>query len=136
MSLKTDSGNIKIATNQTSYLTKLLFWEDYKNFEYSKIFETLSKNVDCFFDIGANIGYYSLLASRANPTLKVYAFEPAIGPKYYLNENVSLNNLEENIVTVDYALSKECNSIDFYEVKSTKYNYLDKNLSGEHNVGT
>ena len=134
--LKTDSGNIKIATNQTSYLTKLLFWDGYKSFEYSEIFETLAKKVDCFFDIGANIGYYSLLASKANPHLKVYAFEPATGPKFYLNENVSLNNMEQNIVTVDYALSKESNAIDFYEVKSTKYDYLDKNLSGEHNAGT
>lgn len=134
--LKTDSGNIKIATNQTSYLTKLLFWEGYKSFEYSEIFETLSKKVDCFFDIGANIGYYSILASKANPSLKIYAFEPAIGPKYYLNENVSLNNMEQNIVTVNNALSKESNAIDFYEVKNTKYDYLDKNLSGEHNAGT
>ena len=134
--LKTDSGNIKIATNQTSYITKVLFWEGYKNFEYSEIFETLSKKVDCFFDIGANIGYYSLLASKANPSIKIYAFEPATGPKYYLKENSSLNNFEENIITVDFALSKQSNTIDFYEVKSKKYNYLDKNLSGEHNVGT
>ena len=134
--LKTDSGDIKISTNQTSYLTKLLFWEGYKSFEYSEIFEKLSKKVDYFFDIGANIGYYSLLASKANPSIKIYAFEPASGPKYYLNENVFINGMEQNIVTVENALSKDSNFIDFYEVKSTKYNYLDKNLSGEHNAGT
>lgn len=134
--LKTDSGTIKIATNQTSYITKILFWEGYKSFEYSEIFESLTKKIDCFLDIGANIGYYSLLASKANPQIKIYAFEPASGPKHYLNENVSLNNMGENIITVDYALSQKSIPIDFYEVKSTKYNYLDKNLSGEHNAGT
>ncbi|WP_143036839.1 FkbM family methyltransferase [Aequorivita viscosa] len=136
ISLKTDSGHIKIATNQTSYLTKLLFWEGYKSFEYSEIFETLSKKADCFFDIGANIGYYSLLASKANPSLKIFAFEPATGPKYYLKKNISLNNLNNSIIPVEYALSKESHDIDFYEVKSSKYDYLDKNLSGEHNTGT
>lgn len=134
--LKTDSGTIKISTNQTSYITKLLFWEGYKNFEYSEIFEILSKNMECFFDVGANLGYYSLLASRANPSLKTYAFEPATGPKYYLQKNVSINNMQTNIVVVDNALSKDSIEIDFFEVKSTKYKYLDKNLSGEHNAGT
>lgn len=134
--LETDSGNIKIATNQTSYLTKLLFWNSYKKFEYSEIFEVLSKKIDSFFDIGANIGYYSLLASKSNPSIKVFAFEPATGPKYYLNKNILLNNMEQNIIPVYYALSKNSSEIDFYEVKSAKYNYLDKNLSGEHNTGT
>ncbi len=134
--LETDSGNIKIATNQTSYLTKLLFWDSYKKFEYSEIFEVLSKKIDSFFDIGANIGYYSLLASKANPSIKVFAFEPATGPKYYLNKNILLNNMEQNIVPVYTALSKNSSEIDFYEVKSEKYTYLDKNLSGEHNTGT
>src|SRR5690606_11558676 len=47
-----------------------------------------------------------------------------------------LNNLKKNIISVDHALSKETKAIDFYEVKSTKYDYLNKNLSGEHNAGT
>lgn len=136
VNLKTDSGIIKIATNQTSYLTKLLFWDGYKSFEYSEIFEKLLKKVECFFDIGANLGYYSLLAAKANPDIKIYAFEPATGPKHYLGENVLLNNMGHNIITVDFALSSRSNAIEFYEVKSTKYNYLEKNLSGEHNAGT
>ncbi len=136
ITLKTDSGNIKISTNQTSYLTKLLFWKGYKNFEYSEIFEILSKKTDSFLDIGANIGYYSLLASKANPHIRIFAFEPASGPKYYLNKNIRLNNLEKNVTPIDLALSSESKTIDFYEVKSTKYEHLDKNLSGEHNAGT
>lgn len=136
LKLKTDSGNIKIATNQTSYLTQLLFWNGYKNFEYSSIFEKLSKKTSVFLDIGSNIGYYSLLGLASNPNMKVYAFEPANGPKFYLSKNIILNNLSDSIKAVDLALSNTNGEIDFYEVESIKYKYLKYNLAGEGNAGT
>lgn len=134
--LSTDSGKIKLATNQTSYLTQLLFWNGYKNFEYSEIFEQLSKKVYSFLDIGSNIGYYALIAAKANPNIKVFAFEPAFGPKHYLQKNIKLNNFEKQITAVDLALSNTIGKIDFYEVKSLKYKYLKYNLAGEGNAGT
>jgi FkbM family methyltransferase len=136
LNLKTDSGTIKVATNQTSYLTKILFWKGYKNFEYSKIFEILVKKANTFIDIGSNIGYYSLLAAKSNPDITVIAFEPAYGPKKYLKENIALNNFQDIISHTEYALSDSTESINFYEVKSTKYPTLIHNLSGEHNAGT
>lgn len=136
LSLKTDSGVIKVATNQTSYLTQLLFWNGYKRFEYSDIFEKLSKRIDTFFDIGSNIGYYALLGVRSNPKMSVHAFEPALGPKYYLNKNISINNFTNNINAIDLALSDTNGTIDFYEVESLKYKSLAYNLAGEGNAGT
>ncbi|WP_299127249.1 FkbM family methyltransferase [uncultured Winogradskyella sp.] len=136
LKLKTDSGIIKLATNQTSYLTQLLFWNGYKNFEYSNIFEKLSKKTNTFLDIGSNIGYYALLGVVSNPNMRVYAFEPAHGPKFYLNKNIILNNLSHNITAVDLALSDTNGAIDFYEVESFKYKYLKYNLAGEGNAGT
>ncbi|PHS68080.1 MAG: hypothetical protein COB12_02360 [Flavobacterium sp.] len=136
LNLKTKNGTIKIATNQTSYLTKVLFWKGYKYFEYSEIFEDLSKSINCFLDIGANIGYYSLIASKTNRNIKIFAFEPAKGPKHYLNKNIELNNFQNNIKPVDIALSNKEGIIDFYEVESKKYKNLKYNLSGEHNAGT
>src|SRR5690606_21217731 len=47
-------------TNQTNYLTQLLFWNGHLNFEYTPIFLKLVKKISTFYDIGANIGYYSL----------------------------------------------------------------------------
>ncbi|KJD31531.1 hypothetical protein PK35_14065 [Tamlana nanhaiensis] len=136
LNLKTDSGLIKIATNQTSYLTQILFWKGYKQFEYSDIFEGLSKKATCFLDIGSNIGYYSLLAAKANPTIKIFAFEPALGPKYFLNKNIILNNFNSSITPINLALSDSSGTIDFYEVKSIKYKYLKYDLAGEGNAGT
>nr|WP_321224926.1 FkbM family methyltransferase [uncultured Psychroserpens sp.] len=136
LNLKTDSGLLKIATNQTSYLTQLLFWNGYKSFEYSKLFETLSKDINTFLDIGSNIGYYSLLGVQSNPKMKVFAFEPAFGPKHFLNKNIALNNFSNQIQAVDVALSNTIGSIDFYEVESLKYQYISHNLAGEGNAGT
>lgn len=136
INLKTDSGNIKMATNQTSYLTQILFWNGYKSFEYSEIFESLCKNINHFLDIGSNIGYYSLLAVKSNPSIKAYAFEPAQGPKYYLKENIKLNNFDNNIIHKNIALSNSSGNIDFYEVENVKYTNLNYNLAGEGNAGT
>lgn len=136
MRLDTKSGAIKMATNQTSYIAQLLFWKGYRNFEYSAIFEELIKEMTCFLDIGANIGYYSLLAARCNPTIKVYAFEPAAGPKYFLNRNIKLNHFDKQIEAIDAALSTQKGEITFYEVNNDKYTYLKHNLAGESNAGT
>ena len=136
LTLKTNSGNIKLSTNQTSYLTQLLFWNGYKNFEYSDIFEQLSKQISTFLDIGSNIGYYSLLATMANPKIKVYAFEPAKGPNHFLRRNILINNFQNNIEQIDLALSSAIGQINFYEVENKKYTYLKYNLAGEGNAGT
>ena len=136
ITIKADSGKIRIATNQTSYLTQLLFWNGYKKFEYSEIFEKLSKKTNTFLDIGSNIGYYSLLGVKSNPKMRVFAFEPAFGPKYFLNKNIQINNFSKNISAIDLALSNTIGEIDFYEVESLKYKYISYNLAGEGNAGT
>jgi len=72
MNVKNKNGEkLKIFTNQTNYLTQLLYWEGYENFEYTKIFISLIKKTNTFYDIGANIGYYSLLAEMENKNIKV-----------------------------------------------------------------
>jgi FkbM family methyltransferase len=136
ITVKTASGSIKIATNQTSHVTKLLYWNGYEKFEYSLIFEKLISEVSVFFDIGANFGYYSILASKANSRIKTYAFEPAIGPKYFLKKNIELNNFSKSITLIEKALSNQNGKINFFEVQNKKYDNLLYNLSGEHNAGT
>jgi len=48
--------------------------------------------VKTFYDIGANIGYYSLLGATINEDLIVVGFEPATGPAYYFKENIKINH--------------------------------------------
>lgn len=124
-----ENDKLILCTNQTNYLTQLVYWEDFRRFEYSALFLELSKNIRGFLDIGANIGYYSLLAAKQNPTCQVVAFEPAKGPLHYLKKNVEVNSLN-NIQIASLALSEQEGSITFHEVKSRKYSYLAYNLAG------
>jgi len=135
--IKNDEGNVlKIRTNQTNYLTYLIFWENgYQQFEYTNIFLKLIKRVDTFYDIGANIGFYSLLAAMENKTIKVVGFEPAKGPLFYFKENVKINHFN-NIKVESIALSHKNDTIEFYEIENRKYKYLEHNLAGESNAGS
>lgn len=120
----------QMKTNQTSYVTKLLYWNGASTFEYTTIFEKLVMKIDTFIDIGANTGYYSLLAATANKKIKIYSFEPAKGPAYYLKNNIRLNQLQQNIKDHDLALSDHKGEMEFYEVRNTKYKYISHNLGG------
>jgi len=131
----TDKRALKISTNQTNYLTQLIYWEGYQNFEYTDIFIELIKKVSVFYDIGANIGYYSLLAEWQNKDIKVVGFEPAGGPLFYFKENVAINQFEK-IKVESLALSHKEGEITFYEIRNKKYTYLQHNLAGESNAGS
>lgn len=136
VTIQNDEGKtLKLKTNQTNYPTHLIFWEGYLNFEYTEIFIRLIKKVSVFYDVGANIGYYSLLAELENTSIKVVGFEPATGPLFYFRENVRINNCQ-NIRVESLALSHQQGEITFYEVKNEKYRYLTHNLTGEGNAGS
>lgn len=126
---------IILITNQTSHITKLLFWNGVEKFEYSVIFLKLIQKIDSFYDIGANIGYYSLIGAKSNPKLIVEAFEPSPGVIKVLRENIKINNLENRIKINDIALSDKMGEVEFNEIFNPKYPQLP-NLSGEHNMGT
>jgi len=62
-------------------------------------------------DIGAHVGYYTLLAAKlVGPTGKIYAFEPEPGNNETLNKNIELNKYS-NIEAIRMAMSdKEGNA--------------------------
>jgi len=57
-----------------------------------------------FWDIGANVGLYSVIFAKANPTWKIYSFEPNIGVHKTFYKNISFNNCK-NIQLLPLALS-------------------------------
>ena len=61
------------------------------------------------YDIGANVGPYSLIAAARGA--RVVAFEPAHQNIYKLHENVLLNNLSERIIVVPLALASRSGAI-------------------------
>ena len=65
------------------------------------------------YDVGANVGIYSLLASlRAGPSGKVYAFEPLERNLLYLRRHLTLNNVG-NCVILETAVCNREGTVPF-----------------------
>ena len=126
---------IFLKTNQTSYVTRELFWKGSENYEYTPIFKKLITKVDTFLDVGSSIGYYSILGAHLNESLEAIAFEPAPGSLRYLSQNIKLNNLGDRVKAENIALSDTEGTLIFAEIRNAKYPDTP-NLSGEHNLGT
>lgn len=83
----------------------------------SKEPETLSwidnhKGGGVFFDIGANVGLYSIYYALSKNN-KVYAFEPSVFNLALLAKNINLNHLEKKIKIIANPLSDSTQISDF-----------------------
>jgi len=95
-------------------------------------FLDIIKEGDIVYDIGANMGTYSvLLAKKTGNNGKVIAFEPEEESHKLLMENIALNNLK-NVSVIKKALGKENKNSDLYIGKTTGNFSLVK--SYEHNL--
>ncbi len=82
----------------------------------------LLRDGDTVFDIGAQIGYLTLMSKLARKGVTVWSFEPEKTNAIKLRENLSLNNFDMTHV-VEKAVSNVSGSIRLY-------------LSKDHNAGT
>lgn len=63
------------------------------------------KEDDIFFDVGANVGMYTILGARFSK--QVFAFEPESSNYHILNRNIHLNGLAHKIRAYCLAVSNE-----------------------------
>jgi FkbM family methyltransferase len=80
--------------------------------------DKLIKKNDIVWDIGANVGAYSLLIGKdfklKNGAGHVYAFEPESSNFFSLNKNIQINSLSDYITATPLAFSKQLNFNKFY----------------------
>ena len=72
-----------------------------------------------FWDIGANIGLYSIYNSLKYPKSTTIAFEPSSSNLRVLTRNISINNLEKNIKVISMPLTNKKNM--FQEMKEGQF---------------
>lgn len=82
--------------------------------EETHIINILSENTKSILDIGANIGLYSVRLASNNPNARVYAFEPIPEFYSYLQKNISLNDIGNQVLCYNYGLSDSCGSVEFF----------------------
>lgn len=76
-------------------------WEEFE----AELFEKSIKSGDTVIDIGAHIGYYTLIAAKkVGPKGKVYAFEPLPKNFQLLKRNIEINGYK-NVVLINKAVS-------------------------------
>src|SRR5690606_845951 len=90
----------------------------------------------CIFDVGANIGEYTIAASQICKNAKIYAFEPIENTFNILKENLKAYQ-NDNIVLVNKGLSLETKKQRFniypshahasaYDIKGIEYSKENK----------
>ncbi|MEK6808051.1 MAG: FkbM family methyltransferase [Nanoarchaeota archaeon] len=68
--------------------------------------EKFFKKGEVFYDIGANIGAYSLVAAKyLKGEIVVYAFEPSFLNYAQLSKNIFINKCQDSIIPLNVALS-------------------------------
>ena len=108
--------DVKINLYKDSVLSRLI----YDGFEKQETnyLTTVLKSGDVFIDIGANIGLFSLLASKlVGEEGKVICFEPSLDVFSRLEENILSNNFT-NIDCRNIGLSDKEGELTFYTSKN------------------
>lgn len=133
LNLEYKGTQFHLHTNQTCYVTKVLYYEGVDNYEFTPVMTSLIKKSNIFFDIGANIGYFSVLGAKLNPEIQIYSFEPSKGPLHYLKKNIVSNQLK-NVKVIGKAVADVDGELEFHDVINTKYPWLKYFLNGSNSL--
>ena len=102
-----DGRSFLYSATANDVIARALYWRGLKDWESETIpvFYKLAQQARVILDIGANTGFYTLLACTANPGARVLSFEPV--PRVYekLMEHIRLNHFEERCEAYPVAVS-------------------------------
>jgi FkbM family methyltransferase len=121
----------------TNWRVDTFFSKEPETLEWIDSFEKKENLI--FWDIGANIGLYSIYSSLKNKNSKTICFEPSTSNLRILSRNISINNLEKNIKILPIPLTNKencfltMNESDFLEGGSLnsfgeKYDFQGKDF--------
>jgi FkbM family methyltransferase len=111
------SGKTKISLSTSSELSSHIYCGAFEWEEREWLMSELNP-ADVFYDIGANIGLFTLIA--AERCRNVVAFEPAGDTFRMLSENIRLNNSPANVELMNAAASDTDGVQDIYVLTNGK----------------
>jgi len=95
---------ILVRNPRKSLIGRSIFLERVWEPDATKFISSWIKPDMSVLDIGADIGYYTLLFAKiVGPKGRVYSFEPIPKAKWYLDKNIKINKLN-NVKTFSFAL--------------------------------
>ena len=112
LSIMKDGFYLYLNTSNREHLHMFLYGQHDERHEV-KIMKKLIKKEDVIWDIGSNIGFYTLLFSKLAKKGKVISFEPASRTYEILLKQISVNGAD-NIVLNNFALGDKKGSQELY----------------------
>ncbi len=97
------------------WVSNQIFWRGWDGYEPEtvQLFFRLAQRARITLDVGAYVGYYTLLAAHANPAAQVFAFEPLPTVFKRLQQNIQLNQLT-NVTCINSAVSDIDGTAEFF----------------------
>lgn len=108
---------LRLWSRGDDWISNQVFWRGWHGYESetTSLFYQCAAQAAVTFDVGAHVGFFSLLAAHANPRGKVYAFEPLPTVYQRLIENVARNGLA-NVECHSSAVGESDGTADFFHV--------------------
>jgi FkbM family methyltransferase len=136
-----DGRSFKLASISEDYLSFELFWRGGGYYEpiTRLLIQEIVRPGDTFIDVGANVGFYTLVVASRCPETNVISFEPNPGNFALLTKNVRANALR-NVRCEPLAVSDEDRTATLYLTGSHMSASLragfDGNVTGTTEVKT
>ena len=96
-----------VPSDIVEYRVNTIFTKEPETINWINQFDNSEKLT--FWDIGANIGLYSIYNALKNKNSKTIAFEPSTSNLRVLSRNISINNLQEDISICQIPLTNKEN---------------------------
>lgn len=98
----------------TNRLVDEFFTKEPETINWIDDFKKSDEEKIIFWDIGANIGIYSIYASLKHSNIEIISFEPSTSNLRVLSRNISINNLEKKIKINQFPLSNKENEYNLF----------------------
>ena len=111
---------------------EILNFGEYESEDADLLYQLIS-NGNTIFDIGANIGWYSLVFSKKFPESIIHSFEPLPSTYRSLTANLALNKVER-VTSNNFGFSNEAKTLKFYSSASTSVSSSSQNITEDENA--
>lgn len=99
--------NFFIPNQVTKWRVNTLYTKEPETLEWIDSFKSYNEKPIIFWDIGSNIGLYSIYAACKHKNILIYSFEPSTSNLRVLSRNISINNLSDKIYIAQFPLGKK-----------------------------
>ena len=127
--------------NLTKWLVNTMLTKETETINWINSFK---KKKIIFWDIGANLGLYSIYAAIKHKNILIYSFEPSVNNLRILSRNIFINNLKKKIIINQIPLTNKKDKYltmsqrsfiegDALNTFGEKFNFEGKKMKSTHN---